>query len=192
MDWESFLKAIGSFLGGASQAGGLIGSLMGDEPEVPTPQGYKTWVENVPDLTAMVQGVMPMGYLSGVSYPTYGGYWRQNQGQSFGGMESAYPVTQEIYNSFLGGNYGLSPQNLAAQQQSALAPLSLGGLGGNVTPASVAGYGYMDPMMLARALADYQNAAYRDQSSYLSNAANIARYNQQRAQFLGGLLGAAG
>lgn len=186
------LLGVGGILGGLAQAGGLVGSLFGDDPEIPVPQGYKTWVENVPDMTQMVQGIMPMSYLSGVSYPTYGGYYRQDPDYSFGGMGSAYPVTQDIYSSFLGGSYGLSPQNLASQQQSILSSLGLQGLGGSVTPASVAGYGYLDPTNLAQALAGYQNVAYGDQSSYLTQAAQLAKYNNQRAKFLGSLLGAAG
>ncbi len=188
----SIMAGVGGILGGLGSAGSLAASLFGDDPEIPVPQGYKSWVENTPDMTAMIQGLMPMSYAQGLSYPTYGGYYRQDPGYSFGGMSSAYPVTQDIYQSYLGGDYGYSPSDIAAQEQGMLAQLGIQGLGGLTSPASIAGASYMDPSSLAQAISQIQGVGYQDQQSYLSQAAQMAQYNKQRAQFLGSLLGSAG
>jgi hypothetical protein len=182
------VTALGALMRGMGQAGGLLSNLFGDQPEVPSPYGYTQWVEHQPEMTAMIQGLMPMPYLSGVSYPTHGGPFLEKETHMFGDMSGVYPVTQELYRSALGRDYGYSPQDLAAQQQQMLASQGLN-LSGAYTPATFAQSSYLDPQAVAQSLGGMEGLAYRDQQSYLRNAAQLASYNAQRARALGGMLG---
>jgi len=191
MGWETILGAAGTAASGAAQIGGLMANIFGDSPEVPVPQGYKSWVENIPDMSAMTHGLMPMPYLTGISYPSFGGAYREKPGYGFGDISQVYPATQEFYKSALGGRYGYSDEELEGQRQRLLASRGLGGLGQAYTPRQFAQSSYIDPQSLAESMAGYDEIALRDQQSYLQNAGMLASYNARRARMLGSLLGSA-